>query len=338
MTFNAIRAGQQRMAFSQQANERINQSRIYQQQQQNNIWWSNWNNRNTQISYESFQRSTSSSPNTPHVYTYTGREQEGDHLRVNLWLLAEGLAMIIVIPSTLCTLSSSVACITASSILGCFGITTATACCYFSRYERIQRESPFNSTSIPGQMQRDLKSCCCGFQCCCKSESPDSVVNSENTPLVPLKMEKESETGCCNFGCIRAIVRNESSGSVESSATARPKVQKMQDKLNEENVDPIRLEIKFKDQTFLAKITLTTDGKDIGATEKNHEIERQKKLYSGMLREIAKLHEPDYKKELGMLKGLTHKGFIFENGILPHGDKTTVLWTEFIKSLHNPPK
>jgi hypothetical protein len=97
---------------------------------------------------------------------------------------------------------------------------------------------------------------------------------------------------------------------------------------------PIVITIKFRDQFFNAKMTPTLDGKTVKTTDKMHEAEGQKKIYSKMIEEIVKIHEPDYRESLGLIKGLTNVGFIFENGVLPHGNKTTALWEKFLGKVH----
>ena len=87
---------------------------------------------------------------------------------------------------------------------------------------------------------------------------------------------------------------------------------------------------------FDVEITPKHDGKDVKTTDKMREAEGQKQLYTQLIQEIMKLHEPDYKESLGQIQGLDEKGLIFENGILPHRAKTTALYKKFIEKLHKP--
>jgi ankyrin repeat protein/WD40 repeat protein len=98
---------------------------------------------------------------------------------------------------------------------------------------------------------------------------------------------------------------------------------------------PITVTVKFRDQTFLARITPTYNDKEGHPTSNMREmVTQKKKLYGDMFREMMMKHEEDYTEGLGQIQGMDGEGLIFEKGILRHGEKTTKLYAQFVESLH----
>jgi hypothetical protein len=63
------------------------------------------------------------------------------------------------------------------------------------------------------------------------------------------------------------------------------------------------------------------------------QVQKQTQIYTKIIKEIIKIQEPGYTNSLGLIREITNKGLIFENGILPHGNKTRDLWKKLLEEL-----
>lgn len=225
-----------------------------------------------------------------------------NEFRTVKWVFAHTLAVSIVAPCALGTMSSfKTAFITAISVIGCLDVLSFL---YFF--------------------------------------SPDRPKPSLNTcSLVPNRQDLSSDVSAGPKQGSAAQRKNPSANLGSRTLDefkSTPIVKKMQSKPEKITIEPIFLSLKFRDLFFNVELTPRFNGKAFNPTDKMREVERQKKVYTKMIEEIVKIHEPDYTKSLGLLKGLTDKGFIFENGILPLGYKTRSLWKQFLYKLGHPEK
>jgi hypothetical protein len=235
-------------------------------------------------------------------------------LRLSAWWVAQCVVALIVLPIMVRTRSSSVARTIAKAIAGCFSILSAIACYCFDPSKP--------SLSSGGSL--------------CSSSHKFSLDELGLAPVVQKpQLEPKKITTERVVSKIPDFSENLNSKTVSCSPTPSTEVpgkasRVFLERLNTESVTlqakPIVITIKFRDQFFKAQMNPTFNGKVIKTTDKMYGAEGQKKIYTKMIEEIVKIHEPDYRESLGLIQGVTNEGFIFENGILPHGNKTTVLW------------
>jgi len=222
---------------------------------------------------------------------------DGEALRMTVWIGAKAITTALVVPFAVHKFSGRVAATVICSTVGYFFASTAIEC---YRYD--------------------------------PASSRKSSVDELGRIIMP-KIQDEPVKPATEgyYDSIRSLFGKAASYcSGWFAQESEPRIQKGEPEL------PIYMSIKFREMFFNVEMLPTLNGKAVNPTERMREVERQKQVFTKMVQEMARLHEPDYMDSLGQIQGLTDEGFIFERGTMPHGEKTTDLWKKFLETLEKP--